>query len=136
MVCVWAGEVGGGGREMAMVVAAAGMSLFFRQSPSVGCLFLGPTSRGQVTRCEGLQQEDCSARSSLEQCADLGTVRLPGTLLRVNFVEAFGDSHDVGRGTILVKIISEMRGADLIVFRINENGNDCNSVRFKNFRIN
>ena len=40
------------------------------------------------------------------------------------------------RRTISAKIITEMRGADLIVFRINYNGNDCNSMQFKIFRVN
>ena len=31
--------------------------------------------------------------------------------------------------TIAEEIITELCGADFIVFRINENGNDCNSVR-------
>ena len=38
--------------------------------------------------------------------------------------------------TISAKIITEMRGAEKIVFRINLNGNDCNSIRvFQNFRF-
>ena len=39
--------------------------------------------------------------------------------------------------TISTKIITEMLGADLIVFRSNENSNGCISMRFlKKFRIN
>ena len=38
------------------------------------------------------------------------------------------------RKTIPAKIITEMRGADLIVFR-RKKGNDCKSMRFKFFRI-
>ena len=37
--------------------------------------------------------------------------------------------------TISAKIITEMCGADLIVFRINLNANDCNSMQFKKIEL-
>ena len=64
--------------------------------------------------------------------AGVGVVSLGGAPLALPTfaTPGFANFFGLGRATISAKMITEMRGADFIVFRINKNGNDCNSMRF------